>query len=199
MRLKMVLPGILLLAGTGACANGQAGGVLEDPNGTTVPSASVYSGWVTADPASPPGADPAFPPGADPASPPAADPAAPPADPAKLGKSVWTEPVKYSFTLTSSCGERPLIGKFQATVAEGKIVKVKGLDDSARRAVMLRLAELVPTMGQMEAQAETARNQGGTVKITRAADKHPTQIDIDWHPNAVDDEACYTIEDYTIG
>ena len=43
------------------------------------------------------------------------------------------------------------------------------------------------------------RNQGGEVKITRAADKHPTRIDIDWEPDAVDDEACYTIEDYTIG
>jgi len=180
MRLKMVLPGILLLAGTGACANGQAGGILEDPDGVTVPSASVYSGEATADPAE-------------------AHAPSSPADPEKLGKSVWTEPPKYSFTLTSSCGERPLLGKFQATVAQGKIVKVRGLDDSARRAVMLRLAELVPTMGQMEAQAETARNQGGEVKITRAADKHPTRIDIDWEPDAVDDEACYTIEDYTIG
>jgi uncharacterized protein DUF6174 len=166
VRLKMVLPGILLLAGTGACANGPAGAIPENPVEVPAPSAPAQSS---------------------------------PADPAKLGKSVWTEPVKYSFTLTSSCGERPLLGKFQATVAEGKIVKVRGLDDPARRALMLRLAELVPTMGLLEAQAETARNEGGKVKIVRAADKHPTRIDIDRDPDAVDDEACYTIEDYTIG
>jgi hypothetical protein len=195
VRLKMVLPGILLLAGTGACANGPAGAIPENPDGVTVPSASVYSGWATADPVEVPAPSAPAPSAPAPSSPAQTSPA----DPAKLGKSVWTEPAEYSFTLTSSCGERPLLGKFQATVSQGKIVKVRGLDDPARRALMLRLAELVPTMGLLEAQAETARNEGGKVKIVRAADKHPTRIDIDRDPNAVDDEACYTIEDYTIG
>jgi hypothetical protein len=115
--------------------------------------------------------------------------------------AAWTEPEKYGFVLDSECGERALIGRFQVTVEKGLVVRAKGLDDSARRALMLRLADLVPTLGELEAEAATARSEGAdVVEIERdLADAHPTKITIDESRNAVDDEACYTIEDYTIG
>jgi hypothetical protein len=66
---------------------------------------------------------------------------------------------------------------------------------------MLRLADLVPTLSRLEAEAETARRNGAdVVEVERdLGDAHPTKITIDPDRNAVDDEECYTIEDYTIG
>jgi hypothetical protein len=130
--------------------------------------------------------------------------AAAPGGPAASGRvtpAAWTEPEKYGFVLDSECGERALIGRFQVTVENGAVVRAKGLDDSARRALMLRLADLVPTLGRLEAEAATARDAGAdVVEIERAAgDGHPTKITIDESRNAVDDEACYTIEEYTTG
>ncbi|MFI7539908.1 DUF6174 domain-containing protein [Actinoplanes sp. NPDC049599] len=113
----------------------------------------------------------------------------------------WTTPAKYGFTLDSQCGERALIGRFQVTVENNKVVRATGLDDAARRALMLRMADLVPTLNALEAEAETARRDGAdVVEIVRdPVDLHPTRIKIDPERNAIDDEACYTIEDYTIG
>jgi hypothetical protein len=114
--------------------------------------------------------------------------------------AAWTEPADYKFSFESSCGERALIGRFGATVTGGAVTRTDGLDDAGRRALMLRIANLVPTLGQMEDQAEQARANGAEVTVDRdPADGHPTAIRIDPAPNAVDDETCYTISDYTIG
>ncbi|MCA2214399.1 DUF6174 domain-containing protein [Jidongwangia harbinensis] len=114
---------------------------------------------------------------------------------------VWSEPSDYKFTFESSCGERALIGRFQVAVAGHKVARTEGLDDAGRRALMLRIANLVPTLGQMEDQAERARADGADqVTVDRdPADGHPTAIRIDASTGAVDDETCYTIADYTIG
>lgn len=124
---------------------------------------------------------------------PAAGPAAAPV--------TWTEPAKYGFVLTSECGERALIGRFRVTVEQGRVSATEGLDDAARRALMLRMADLVPTLAKLEAEAETARKAGAeVVEVVRdPADGHPTKVTIDPRKNAIDDEACYTIEEYTIG
>ncbi|MEV4637661.1 DUF6174 domain-containing protein [Actinoplanes sp. NPDC049548] len=113
----------------------------------------------------------------------------------------WKVPDKYAFNLTSECGEQPLIGKFRVTVVGDKVTRAEGLDDPARRALMLRLANLVPTLRQLEAQAETARQKGAdVVEVEREpSDAHPTRIMIDPSSEAQDDEQCYTIQDYTIG
>ena len=127
-----------------------------------------------------------------------AEPGGPAAAPAPV---TWTAPDKYGFTLTSECGERALIGRFRVTVQAGRVTAAEGLDDAARRALMLRLADLVPTLQQLEEQAETSRAAGAdVVQIDRAPeDAHPVRISIDHSTNAIDDEACYTIQDYTIG
>ncbi|BCJ52609.1 hypothetical protein Asp14428_40840 [Actinoplanes sp. NBRC 14428] len=115
--------------------------------------------------------------------------------------ATWTVPDKYAFTLTSECGERALIGRFRVTVVGDKVIHAEGLDDSARRALLLRLADLVPTLRQLEKQAETARGEGAdVVQVDREpSDAHPTRIVIDPSSAATDDEECYTIQDYTIG
>jgi hypothetical protein len=145
VRIRTVLPGILLLTLSGACAGQEPSVMAESP-------------------------------------------------------TTWTAPDKYGFTLDSECGERALIGRFRVTVVDGKVVHAEGLDDSARRALMLRLADLVPTLEQLEAEAETARREGvDIVKIERDPfDAHPTKIVID-ESGSIDEESCYTIEDYTIG
>lgn len=128
---------------------------------------------------------------------PAETPAATPASSAPA----WTEPANYRFTFESSCGEQALIGRFRVDVANGVVDRTQGLDEAGKRAVMLRIADLVPTLGQMVADAEQARADGAhEVAVERdPADGHPVAIRIDQDRNAVDDETCFTISDYTIG
>jgi hypothetical protein len=123
------------------------------------------------------------------------------AAPAPAGPTAWTEPPDYKFTLMSSCGERALIGRFKVTVSQGHVTRMEGLDDAARRAVMLRLAKLVPTLGELKAEADTARKEGADQVVVEVdpVDGHPTSIRIDPQANAIDDESCYDISDYSAG
>jgi hypothetical protein len=126
-----------------------------------------------------------------------------PADPAGAATATataWAEPANYSYVLEASCGERALIGRFRVTVTNAQVSRTEGLDPAARRASMLRLADLVPTLGRLLDQAETARRNGAAkVEVqTDPADGHPTSIQIDEVADAVDDEECYAISDYTI-
>jgi Family of unknown function (DUF6174) len=112
----------------------------------------------------------------------------------------WTEPADYKFAFESSCGEQALIGRFRVTVAGGAVTDTEGLDEAGRRALMLRIADLIPTLGQMVTKAEQARAEGAEVTIDRdPADGHPTAIRIDPEKNAIDDETCFAISGYTIG
>ncbi len=130
-----------------------------------------------------------------------AGPAATPAGAPASSAPAWSEPANYRFTFESSCGEQPLIGRFRVNVADGVVDRTQGLDEAGKRAVMLRIANLVPTLGQMVADAEQARADGADeVVIERdPVDGHPVAIRVDQERNAVDDETCYTISDYTIG
>jgi hypothetical protein len=113
----------------------------------------------------------------------------------------WTEPADYKFTFESSCGEQALIGLFRVTVADGTVTRTEGLDEPGRRALMLRIANLIPTLQQMVDQAEKARADGAEeVVVDRdSTDGHPVAIRIDESKNAVDDETCYAISEYTSG
>lgn len=113
---------------------------------------------------------------------------------APVAPAGWVEPTAYKFTLTSSCGERDLRGTFQSKVKNGMVIETAGLDAQARKALMLRLSRLVPTLGQLEAQAQTARTAGtGDVVIkTDPADGHPTSI-------TIGTDECYQISDYSVG
>jgi hypothetical protein len=108
----------------------------------------------------------------------------------------WKEPSAYRYTLTSSEGERSLIGTFAVTVRDGKVVKATGLDDSARRAVEQNPPE-VPTIAGLLKQVETARRDGADiVDVDYAKDGRPTALSIDWDEDAIDDEEAYTLSGY---
>jgi len=124
----------------------------------------------------------------------------PTAVPSSPAPPAWTEPAAYRFTFESSCGEQPLIGRFRVDVAGGVVDRTRGLDQAGKRALMLRIANLVPTLGQMVADAEQARADGAEVVVERdPADGHPVAVRVDRDRTATDDETCYTISDYTIG
>ncbi|MFD6173794.1 DUF6174 domain-containing protein [Streptomyces coeruleorubidus] len=108
----------------------------------------------------------------------------------------WEEPDSYAYTLTSSEGERSLIGTFRVTVRDGKVVRAVGLDDSGRR-VVRRLPGEVPTLGELLTEmAQARRDKADTAEAEYAADGHPVRILVDWDKNAIDDEALYVISAY---
>ncbi|MGP4114214.1 DUF6174 domain-containing protein [Streptomyces sp. 4N509B] len=105
--------------------------------------------------------------------------------------SDWREPADYAYTLTSSCGERSLIGTFRVTVEDGDVTGWEPVGENyAPRSVE------VPSIGDLLAEAEAARERGAdSVEVETAADGRPTRISVDEMEEAIDDEACYDIED----
>ncbi|MEU0068094.1 DUF6174 domain-containing protein [Streptomyces sp. NPDC006332] len=113
-------------------------------------------------------------------------------------ESSWEEPASYAFTLTSSEGERALIGTFRVTVRDGRVAKAVGLDDSGRR-VVRRLPDEVPTLGGLLDELKQARHDKADIAEARyAADGHPVRIFLDWETNALDDEALYVVSAYEV-
>lgn len=100
----------------------------------------------------------------------------------------------YAFTLTSSCGERYLIGDFDVEVAGGEVVAVSA------------------SLAHLEATPESYVEGGGhTVDgfLDLVEERHadvidvtfdedlgfPTTLTLDREPLGVDDEECYAITD----
>ncbi|MEV5315258.1 DUF6174 domain-containing protein [Streptomyces sp. NPDC052610] len=111
----------------------------------------------------------------------------------------WKEPAAYSYTLTSSEGERSLLGTFRVTVRDGEVTDAKGLDESGRR-VVEQLPGEVPTLGELlEELARARRDDADTAEAKYAADGHPVRISLDWDENALDDEADYVVTGYEPG
>ncbi|MGX1134692.1 hypothetical protein RKD49_006882 [Streptomyces glaucescens] len=111
----------------------------------------------------------------------------------------WKEPAAYSYTLTSSEGERSLLGTFRVTVRDGEVTDAKGLDESGRR-VVEQLPGEVPTLGELlEELARARRDDADKAEAKYAADGHPVRISLDWDENALDDEADYVVTGYEPG
>ncbi|MER6678195.1 DUF6174 domain-containing protein [Streptomyces sp. NPDC000983] len=114
---------------------------------------------------------------------------------ASVGRE-WKEPAAYTYTLESTLGERSLLGRFRVAVRDGEVAEAEGLDDSARRLVE-RSPDQVPTIGDLLAELEGAREEDADkAEVEYAADGHPERITLDWEENATDDEALYVISDY---
>jgi hypothetical protein len=115
---------------------------------------------------------------------------------AKRSSPAWEEPSAYRYTLKSSEGERALIGTFEVTVRDGKVVKTVGIDESGRRVVNQKLTE-VPSIAGLLKQAEAAREEGAdAVDVDYAKDGRPIGISIDWEESAIDDEEAHTLGGY---
>jgi hypothetical protein len=109
----------------------------------------------------------------------------------------WTEPSAYTYVFDSQCGLRVLNGRFGVSVQDGRVVAYHAL---ATGESPPQLAGEIPTLGDLVHRVELARGDGEAVIRAYEVDPedgHPTRIDIDWLPNAVDDEECYVIESYT--
>lgn len=111
----------------------------------------------------------------------------------------WTEPPAYRYTFTSTCGERMLVGTFEVTVEDGNVTDFRPLDQPAE--TFPGVAADLPTLGDLQRKAqEAAGNDEPTVNFeTDPEDGHPTLVEIDWLPNAIDDEECYAITSYAPG
>lgn len=115
---------------------------------------------------------------------------------AKARAARWSEPDRYSFRLLSESGERSGLGQYRITVEDGKVVKMIGLDEQARRTVEENPRD-VPTLGGLLTKVQEAHaGQADVAHATFAADGHPTEVHIDWQKNSVDDEADYFITEY---
>ncbi|MFE6486355.1 DUF6174 domain-containing protein [Streptomyces sp. NPDC057757] len=117
-------------------------------------------------------------------------------EPSELSTVTWEEPASYVYTLTSSEGERSLIGTFRVTVRAGRVTEAVGLDDSGRRYVEQSLGE-VPTIGDLLEELERARRDDAhEAEAVYARSGHPVRISLDGDENAIDDEALYVISAY---
>ncbi|WP_369245017.1 DUF6174 domain-containing protein [Streptomyces sp. R41] len=111
-------------------------------------------------------------------------------------EATWQEPPSYAYTLSSSEGERSLIGTFRVTVRDGRVADAVGLDESSRRVVKQSPGE-VPTIGELLKKLDQARrDQADTAEAEYATDGYPVRISLDWEKNAIDDEALYVISAY---
>ncbi len=115
------------------------------------------------------------------------------------GSSDWAEPSRYSFVLDSRCGERALIGRFAVTVEDGLVSDVQALDGDAEAMLKWEGDGPVPTLGELIVEFDSARSRNAdrTEISFDPADGHPILIEIDVSTTAIDDEACYTITEYS--
>lgn len=99
-----------------------------------------------------------------------------------------TLPAAYSYTLTSSCGERSLIGTYRVRVADGVVTDV---DPRGRAMAPPDLGD-VPTIADLEAMIGAAEPDA-VVEVERDVDGLLTSVSIDHVPDAIDDEECYAV------
>lgn len=112
----------------------------------------------------------------------------------------WTAPAEYEFVLESTCGERDFLGRYHVVVEGDRVMEADGLDDYATRLLSSdEHRELVPTLSELLREVGDARAQGADVAkvIFDESDGHPVAIEIDWDTDAMDDEACYRVSQFS--
>ncbi|GAA4588266.1 hypothetical protein BJY16_008503 [Actinoplanes octamycinicus] len=97
-------------------------------------------------------------------------------------------PSHYTYVLTSTCGERALIGKYRITVAGERVT-----GEPADRDTNPDVAHY-PAIAELLAETGTA-GPDAVIEFTTDAAGLPASLTIDPMPNAIDDEACYTFSD----
>lgn len=100
-----------------------------------------------------------------------------------------TLPKSYAFTLTSSCGERGLLGDYRVTVRDEQVSDVDNLNDDYP--YQPTLAE-VPTLQDLADLASSARPDE-VVAYEVDEEGVPQSLSLDPVPNGIDDEECYEV------
>jgi Family of unknown function (DUF6174) len=111
----------------------------------------------------------------------------------------WTEPASYVYVFDSQCGLRTLSGRYEVAVEDGEPVAFRRVGEGPW---VPHNVDDMPTLGDLANLVERARADGNAIVRAHEVDPedgHPTHIDIDWLPNAIDDEECYLIEYYDPG
>jgi hypothetical protein len=106
-------------------------------------------------------------------------------------KSSATLPTSYHYVLTSSCGERSLLGSYRVVVHDDAVVSVESLNaDYPYRP----RPEDVPTLADLLDLAAGAERDA---VIDLRVDAHgvPVSLAIDHVPNGIDDEECYEVSE----
>lgn len=114
-----------------------------------------------------------------------------------LAASTWhssveeTLPRSYAFTLTSSCGERGLLGDYRVTVRDGEVSDIENLNEGYPYEPTF---DEIPTLQDLANLAESARPDE-VVEYAVDEDGVPRSLTLDPVPNGVDDEECYEVAD----
>ena len=110
-------------------------------------------------------------------------------------RDTWSERglASYSYTLTSECGERALLGTFAVTVTDGAVSAVEPLDEAAGWS-MPAAEPYVPTIeALLDRIADLPAAE--VPEATFDDDGVPTRVLFDPVPDAIDDEECFDITD----
>lgn len=126
----------------------------------------------------------------------AADLAEPAASPTTSpeAEAAATLPKSYAFTLTSSCGERGLLGDYRVTVRDGQVSGVENLNDDYPHEPTF--AE-IPTLQDLVDLAESTRPEAVLEYVVDDTGV-PRSLSLDPVPNGIDDEECYQVADLVI-
>lgn len=100
-----------------------------------------------------------------------------------------TAPESYTYVLTSSCGERGLIGDYNVVVENGTVVSAESRN--ARYPYEPDLSE-VPTLVDLIAKATSAPPRS-VIEYTVDDAGLPKSLSLDPVPNGIDDEECYRV------
>ena len=114
--------------------------------------------------------------------------------------SAWEAPQDYGFVLDSSCGERDLVGRFRVEVREGQVADARALDESGKSYSRTRLIDGLPTLTDLEAIVQHARDGGADVADIEYGepDGQPVRVSIDHSADTTDDEECYEVSGYSV-
>jgi len=112
----------------------------------------------------------------------------------------WQEATSYSYTLSSGCGERFLIGTFDIQVRDHVVIDASALDDDAQALLDNSGLDHIPTLQQIYDEFWTAKwGEADDTHIDHAPiDGHPLTITIDWDAGAIDDDVCYSVAEYDL-
>jgi hypothetical protein len=99
----------------------------------------------------------------------------------------------YQFVLTSSCGERSGLGSFHLSVIDDAVVAVDPLPGSTLGGME---PQDFPTIADLFDMAENA--EPDAIVDLQVDDGIVKSLSIDHLPEAIDDEECYTVEDFEV-